>query len=763
MEKIELLAPAGNREALERACAAGADAVYLGFSVFSARASAGFGEEELRSAITFAHLHRMRVHVTVNTLVKDSELDSVWKVLSLLQELHADAILVQDLGVLRMARTCFPDLTVHASTQMAIHNRTGVAFLSGYGVRRVVLARECSLDEIEKCTAFAKSHQMEIEVFCHGAQCVSVSGECLFSSYIGERSGNRGRCAQPCRLMYRFRGKNGAWLSPRDVCTRDSLDRLGEAGVSSLKIEGRLKRPEYVAVVARSYNRGLKTGEKATAEEMTGLRQIFQRGGFMPGYAFGSEDAGVIDMRHVSHRGVEIGRVLSISPDRQWARIGLDAELHDGDQLAFSDSRDAEMLYSGPGAACTDTVRIRLRKDLRIQKGDRVRRITDARQLEEARAIPLPKIPVWGTLRAMPGESLMLTLTDGEVTVTGQAGVVERAQKHALQKADAVSSVGKMGDTPFCLRQLDVNTEDAFVSASGLNALRRETLEKLEKAREEHFALPAHEPGAQDTLRLPEGEVPSLLIFREPEQTAYAPSGCTLAWYPEDFRADALEDGIRVMGQQHMTDVWFCLPEVCEDGTLQELHAFVSRHSDFFGGVVIGSVGQLGLTWPVPTGCGSGVPVFNRRAAQFLFEAGCSFVTASSELTGEELRTLTEGCGRILTPAYGRSQLMLLHHCPARTFLGLREGHGTCRMCDEHAQDALEGTCLEDRMGESYPLLRQRLPEGCLIRLMAPRPMNNLKRTAQRAPVCMEMTDETDFRDCLDAVDNPERWLRGVE
>ena len=238
--KLENLAPAGNREALDRAAAAGADAVYLGYAAFSARAGAGnFDEEQLREAVHFAHLHHIRVHVTVNTLIKDGELAGVMDVLRLLNEVKVDAVLVQDLGVMHLARTCFPDLPIHASTQMALHNAAGVRFVQRHGLTRAVLARECSLSEIRK----ASDVGIEIEVFGHGAQCVAVSGQCLFSSMIGGRSGNRGRCAQPCRLPYTYRGETAAWLSPRDVCMRDHLPELVKAGACSIKLEGRLKRP----------------------------------------------------------------------------------------------------------------------------------------------------------------------------------------------------------------------------------------------------------------------------------------------------------------------------------------------------------------------------------------------------------------------------------------------------------------------------------------------------------------------------------------
>ena len=210
-----------------------------------------------------------------------------------------------------------------------------------------------------------------------------------------------------------------------------------------------------------------------------------------------------------------------------------------------------------------------------------------------------------------------------------------------------------------------------------------------------------------------------------------------LVWYPEDFREDALETVLA----QLPGGVWLQLPTVCEQATLEMLQAFVTRHADKLGGVVLGSVGQLGMKWPLPYGAGVGVPVMNRRAAQTLFEEGCVFVTASPELTGAELNTLMRSGAPIIVPAYGRVQLMLLHHCPARTALGLQAGHAACRMCDEGAAGCLAGTSLTDRKGYRFPLLRQRLPEGCLVRLMNTLPTDNMVRCAQWARM-VELTDE---------------------
>lgn len=735
---MENLAPAGNKEALDRAVAAGADAVYLGYAAFSARAGAGnFDEEQLREAVRFAHLHHVRVHVTVNTLVKDGELAGVMDVLRLLNEVRVDAVLVQDLGVMDMARKCFPSLPVHASTQMALHNASGARWCREMGMKRVVLARECPLSEI----ALAAKEDIEIEVFGHGAQCVAVSGQCLFSSMIGGRSGNRGRCAQPCRLTYTYRGETAAWLSPRDVCLRDDLPELKKAGACSVKLEGRLKRPEYVATVAGSYRKGIDLMDagrfaKADAAEKLGLLQIFQRGGFMRGYAMGAQDADVICEDRVSHGGVSIGRIEAVAGGM--ARLRLTMALHDGDGLQIRNSAgDQEMIYAGHETAAGQIAVLRLRPDMRVKAGDEVVRLTDAQQLENARAIEIAPIPVTMKLTAIPGQPMALTVSDGISSVTVTDAPVSPAQKRAMTQEDALRSLGKTGDTAFSLETCEVETENAFVPVSALNALRRDALAALAEARIDAFGRHADVEQPLPAINLPKGTAPDMIIVRTMEQyEAVRSLGARIVWYPEDFREEALES--------MPEGAWLHLPMVCEEGTLQMLHRFVTANAAKIGGVVLGSVGQLGMQWPVPYGAGEGIPVMNRRAAQVLFDAGCAFVTASGELSGAELNVLMQDGAPMVVPAYGREQLMLLHHCPARTQLGLRQGHASCRLCDVQDPNALAGTALIDRRNIAFPLLRLRLPEGCRVRLMNSLPTDVLARVraAGYAPL-VNLSDES--------------------
>jgi len=285
-EKQELLAPVGGMEALISAVTGGTNAVYLGGS-FSARQSAkNFTDEELIEAINYCHLRGVKVYVAVNTLVADRELEDVARHIAFINDNGADAIIVQDLGVFALAREVAPELSVHASTQMTVFDLNGAKLLEQLGFKRVVLARELSMEKIKE---ICDGTSLEVEVFVHGAICVSYSGQCLMSSIIGGRSGNRGSCAQPCRLLYTIEGKKGYLLSPKDMCLINHLDEIKKIGVKSFKIEGRMKGPDYVGTVVSTYRKYIDSGDIVTADDYEKLEKIFYRGGFTDGYFTGEK------------------------------------------------------------------------------------------------------------------------------------------------------------------------------------------------------------------------------------------------------------------------------------------------------------------------------------------------------------------------------------------------------------------------------------------------------------------------------------------
>lgn len=283
---LELMSPAGSFESVVAAVRGGADAIYFGAGDFNARRSAkNLSEEELPEALRYCRLRGVKTYVTVNTLLTDRELENAASLIRTLNSAGASAVIVQDLGVLRMVRTLAPDLPVHASTQMTVHNLAGALACKRMGFSRVVLSRELPLDEIRFIT---QRCGIETEVFCHGALCMCYSGQCYLSAAIGGRSGNRGLCAQPCRLAYRFDGgKPQEYLSLKDLSLATHLGELEEAGVACVKIEGRMKRPEYTALVTSIYKRAIRAGEPPSEEELEKLRAVFSRSGFTDGYFTG--------------------------------------------------------------------------------------------------------------------------------------------------------------------------------------------------------------------------------------------------------------------------------------------------------------------------------------------------------------------------------------------------------------------------------------------------------------------------------------------
>ena len=357
MKKLpELLAPAGSPEALEAAIAAGADAVYLSGKRFGARKfAANFDEHALAQAIDYAHLRGVKVYVTVNTLIREPELSDVAEYLLRLYEMGTDAVLLQDLGAALLARQIVPELEKHASTQMTIHNREGALWANHAGFKRVVLAREVSLDEIKEMKKETAAQGIGLEVFVHGALCYSYSGQCLLSSAIGGRSGNRGMCAQPCRKSYvLLRGEKDRYgrptslaaqtqrerflISTRDLCVYRHLDRIVRSPVESLKIEGRMKSPEYVAIVTSIYRRALDAIAKGkwspTTEDERDLALAFNRD-FTEGHLLGARD--VMGREMSDNRGVLIGSVASFDVQRGEAAVRLSGPLcpEKGDGLVF--------------------------------------------------------------------------------------------------------------------------------------------------------------------------------------------------------------------------------------------------------------------------------------------------------------------------------------------------------------------------------------------------------------------------------------------
>ena len=508
--KIELLAPAGSFEALEAAVNAGADAVYLGGNAFGARAYAdNFDNEEMERAVRFAHLHQVQIFVTVNTLVDDGEMNALATYLRFLNTIKVDGIIVQDLGVINLAKKIVPELPLHASTQMTITNEAGVKFAAACGMSRAVLARELSLEDIRKICAVSP---IEIEVFIHGALCVCYSGQCLMSSLIGGRSGNRGRCAQPCRLPYALvDGENhnlledqevGQYLlSPKDLNTLSILPELIEAGVTSFKIEGRMKRPEYVAVVVDAYRRAIdsyKAGHYMVPEsDLQNIEQIFNRD-FTTAYLEKRPGKMMMSDRRPNNRGVLVGRVAKLDKGNGRALVKLEKDLHVGDGLEFWVSvggrtgitvmqmeRDGEAVNQ---AAAGDKVSIDVPRGVRLN--DRIFRTLDSRLMAYAGDFYGEKhrkhLAVRAEVTARLGKPMEIKIYDaaGNVGCGITKFIVEKARKHPLDKEAVWKQLSRMGTTEYVLEDVEMHLDDGvMVPMSEMNEARRLACEELDAVR----------------------------------------------------------------------------------------------------------------------------------------------------------------------------------------------------------------------------------------------------------------------------------------
>jgi putative protease len=510
-KKPELLAPAGGVEALIAAVENGADAVYLGARAFSARGYASnFSEEELEEAIDYAHLRGVKVYVTVNTLLKDGEVESALKLLCDLREIGADAIIVQDLGLISLVGRYLPDLPLHASTQLTLHNSEGVEFVKKLGIKRAVLSRESSLEDLKLIKGKSGT---ELEVFIHGALCISYSGQCLLSSLIGGRSGNRGYCAQPCRKKYRLYcdGKpiktNGSYLlSPKDLNTSSGLGALIEAGIESFKIEGRMKRPEYVAGVVRIYRRLIDrylehpAGYFVSQEERETLTQLFNRD-FTQGYFFKNPRAELMSRENPHNRGIPAGTVIGYDRRLNRVRVKLSCPIRLGDGImvenAQTRSEDKGKIVSsmytekGPVYSAGKGEIIELPLDSRALSGSTVyrthdKRLMDSLKKESESGSLKTKIPVFVTVTVISGKPVRLEMKDRDsnaVTIESEY-LVEKADKQLTSKAQIEKQLSKLGNTLFEAVEFSVNMEgDIFVPMGQLNELRTKAILQLENLR----------------------------------------------------------------------------------------------------------------------------------------------------------------------------------------------------------------------------------------------------------------------------------------
>jgi putative protease len=695
----ELLSPVGNMEALKTAVYAGADAVYLGGKKFGARAFAdNFNEEEMKEAIFFCHLYGVKIYVTVNIMVYESELSDVLDYLKFLYENHVDAVIMADLGLMEVTHQKFPNLEIHASTQAHTHNIAQISFLKKLGVKRVVLARELSLQEIEKFP-----NDLELEVFIHGALCISYSGQCLFSSFLLNRSGNRGECAQICRLPFRLL-KNGKpvlekesyLLSTKDLNTTYRVSELLQSKISSFKIEGRMKSPAYVGYITKMYRRLIDDSSlKVTKQEEQNTAVLFSRG-FTEGALFQAVGKDFIHSKTSNHQGIYLGDIEGITFQKIKIRLKIDLNQEDGIRFVNEDKgMIVNFLYNEKGllishAKAGETVFVS--NKLGIQKKGIVMKTLDHSLELEMQNMSASKIFI--DMQAKVNlDGFRLSLSDGICQVTMWEQIVYPAKQCPVSEDVIRKQLCKLGNTPFQVRNFELELDsNLYVNIKDVNDIRRKAVEAFTAKR-------VYRPAVQfgnivEISRKFDKKMALFATVRNEEQLQvllhYPVDGIYVedvslyqkyANYPVILRTNRVNHHVNILN----------VPEILagESGTFSKFKGV--KYTDYYFNVA------------------------NHFTADLLVKNGASRVTLSPELSFDNITDLlqhySEGNPFELI-LYGKIEVMVLNHCLVNPNGKSKE----CRMCRTKDHYALQ-----DRNGAIYPLI---MDNSHLTHIFYHRPLN---------------------------------------
>ena len=720
-DRVEILAPAGSMECLKAAIAAGADAVYTGGALFGARAYAhNLTEEELLEAIDYVHLHGRRLYLTVNTLIKDREMEKqMYDYLLPYYRQGLDAVIVQDIGLFRFIRKHFPDLPIHASTQMTLTGVDGAKFLEKEGAQRIVTSRELSMAEVKK---IADETELEIESFVHGALCYCYSGQCLFSSFIGGRSGNRGQCAQPCRLLYRTpEAKRPQYLlSLKDICTLELIPEMIESGIYSFKIEGRMKKPEYAAAVAFQYRKYadlyLKYYEECPAEEDPAayamkkyrvreedrqmLLDLYNRGGFHTGYYHTQNGREMISLNRPNHAGVPAVKVLAKKGRNVTAKALTDLYPQDIIELPMRKGREKADNYT-----CKDAVKkgmnvqIPVFADTPFKRDEiwmRTRNSTLIDTLREEFVNGKIKERICGTFRLYPQEKATLTVKcrDAEITVAGEKA--QEALSQPMSRERIEKQLRKTGNTEFEFSFLKAEIgEKVFLPMQSLNELRREALETLEKVICEKYRRSGEvkDPEEDKTELSMEEEILSgwtasvrtaeqMEVILEEEAIGRIYADCTM--FPRIWEKDSYVEWITKVHAAGK-EIYLVMPYIFRERTRKQYEAAYNR---IFGagwdGILIANyesfafLKEHGYTGRIMTDYN--LYEFNQESRKFWKEKGVFEFTAPVELTERELQDLRVKDGEVIV--YGYLPMMISAGCIQKTTRGCLKKSGQTTITD---------------------------------------------------------------------------------
>ena len=689
MKKIELLSPAGSMDALKYAIHNGADAVYLGGKKFGARAFAqNFSESELVDAINYAHIYNVKIYITVNTIIYDDEFEDALNFIEFLYKNNVDAIIMQDIGLMNVAHKRFPDLIIHASTQCHNHNIENIDFFKSIGVKRVILDREMSLEEIKKLNT-----DMEIEIFIHGALCISYSGCCLMSYLGGGRSGNRGECTGCCRLPYKLIENNKEYktngeylISTKELNTSNKINEIMNSNIVSLKIEGRMKSPEYVGFITKYY-RNIIDGKQITEDDEKKLRLLFNRD-FTEGYLFNENN--ITNIKTSNHQGIVIGKVIEVN--KRFIKIKLTEDLDQEDGIRFENNKGmiVNKLYNNKMLLVANVSKNNIaivENKCDINKLGIVRKTSSIKLSKELQNYEMKKLDVSFTVKAKIDEPLETAISDKAFNLIEKGNIIEKSLNCETTKEMIVKQLSKLGNTPFILKNIEVYKDDnIFINITELNNIRRSLVDKLINKKIEIKSKDINKIVDKVVNYKDNNETINIFVNNEEQYRAakeenvdniYTSNIFLHKKYPETF--------------YKLSRVILNREKIINDNLLiTEIGSIVySKNNNVFGSYELNAI--------------------NNHTLQLLHKNGIKQITISPEIN-DKVNLIDNTNNNIEIIVYGWLEAMVMKHCIVKS---ITNSHS----CNKKYY-------LKNRNNELYPIVQN----NCLTTILNCKPINNIDK-----------------------------------
>lgn len=747
MKSIELLSPVGDFECLKAAVQNGANSVYFGSSLFNARAYASnFELDHLSEVIQYAKIRNVRTHLTLNTLLKDEELPQAISLAQKAYECGIDAIIIQDLGLAYLLRQLLPDLPLHASTQMSIHNLNGALELEQLGFKRVVLSRELSLSEI---TYIAQHTNIEIETFIHGALCMSYSGQCLFSSMIGGRSGNRGKCAQPCRLPYELIQKDpnsdtfhsidkGYLLSPKDLCGLELIPNLIHAGVDCFKIEGRMKSPEYVATVTRIYQKYIQLAQNNLPYQIEDrdrkeLLQVFNRGGFSFGHLKDSPNHELVYPTKPNHMGIYLGNISNYQPQKGHVSLKLLHPIEIGDTISFQKENAkytiSELMQNSHNISLgTIGQKVTLgRMKGNIHIGDQVYKMSSKdlnKKAKSSYSVEHIKIPLKGIIHIQEHkpicfEVFSLSNTNDlyqniEISISSNV-IPEKAKTSPITKERIIHQLSKTSNTPYEFKEIitDLGDQLFLPNFSILNELRRNALERVDQFICSRIAKKTQSISLPVSVSLPYlGAEKNISIYLEninPSFDYIKLKNINRIYIP--LRYFSNPEYTNLLQELSMNfSLYIVLPTILKPNYRNLTNRMIEKAIAEYNikGFVISNISGISFLQEIQSLYPNRfkfisnytLNIWNKETALFLKSTGISTVTISPELNHSALADLSESIGDFSELIiYGKIPVMNTNYC----FLG--KSNQCYPKCKQYCKNKSSNYYLKDRLGLEFRVI----------------------------------------------------------